>query len=75
MQKVVEEITNDSHKWQIVAYSHKLIDYKNPIFFYWLDFWIWYLIHKKWNNLGWKNTSPYVFYWYLASKLFSCCST
>jgi hypothetical protein len=33
MQKVVEEITNDSRKQQIVAIIRKLIGYKNPFFF------------------------------------------
>jgi hypothetical protein len=33
MPKVVEEITNDSHKQQIIIGSHKLIGYKNLVFF------------------------------------------
>jgi hypothetical protein len=33
MQNVVEEKTNDSHKPQIVVNNHKLIGYKNSIFF------------------------------------------
>jgi hypothetical protein len=33
MQKVAKEITNGSHKWQIVVSIHKFIGYKNPVFF------------------------------------------
>jgi hypothetical protein len=33
MQNIVVEITNDSHNQQIVTNNHKLIGYKNPIFF------------------------------------------
>jgi hypothetical protein len=33
MQKVVEKITNDNHKWEIVATSCKMIGYKYLIFF------------------------------------------
>jgi hypothetical protein len=66
MQKVIEEITNDNHKWQIVPSNCKLIDYRNVIFFYNLDFWIWYLIHKKWKKLGWK-IFHLTFFWSLVT--------
>jgi hypothetical protein len=37
MQKIVEKITNDNHKWQIITNSRKLISYKDLIFFCWYE--------------------------------------
>jgi hypothetical protein len=33
MQKIIEKITNDSRKQQIVVNNRELISYKNPVLF------------------------------------------